>query len=100
VSGTRRSSKAKRDPQLLIAAEAAGITEERQRDLCDRLKRLGYGRNGQIRLYGVDYQLTSDPIVVADRVVLVDAIERSSGQSRRIPLPPTVLIMATQDLTD
>ena len=61
------------------------MTEERHKNLCESLKRLGYGRNGQIRLYGADYDLTSDPIVVADRVVLVDAIERRSGQSSAHP---------------
>ena len=76
------------------------MTEEQHKNLCERLKRLGYGRNGQIRLYGSDYDLTSDPIVVADRVVLVEAIERRSGQSSRIRLPLTVLIMASQDPTD
>ena len=74
------------------------MTEERQRNLCESLKRLGYVRNGQVRLYGADYDLTSDPIVVADRLVLVDAIERRSGQSRRIRLPLTILIMASQNL--
>jgi hypothetical protein len=76
------------------------MTEEQHKNLCESLKRLGYGRNGQIRLYGADYDLTSDPIVVADRVVLVDAVERRSGQSRRIRLPLTILIMASQDPTD
>lgn len=98
MTGARRPSKAKREPEPPSGAEAAGITEERQRDLCDRLKRLGYGRNGQIRLYGVDYRLTSDPIVVTDRVVLVDAIEQRSGRSARIHLPLTVLIIADQNL--
>jgi hypothetical protein len=76
------------------------MTEERHKKLCESLKQLGYGRNGRIRLYGADYDLTSDPIVVADRVVLVDAVERRSGQSRRIRIPLTVLIMASQDLMD
>ncbi|HTR23962.1 MAG TPA: hypothetical protein VMI10_08245 [Terriglobales bacterium] len=75
------------------------MTEERQRNLCESLKRLGYGRNRQVRLYGADYDLTSDPIVVADRLVVVDAIERRSGQSTRIRIPLTILKAARQNLS-
>lgn len=74
------------------------MTEERQRNLCESLKRLGYGRNMQVRLYGADYDLISDPIVVGDRLVLVDAIERRSGQSTRIRIPLTILRVARQNI--
>lgn len=87
-----------RDPVLAGSSEV--MTEQRQRDLCESLKRLGYGRSGQIRLYGEDYELTGDPIVVDDRVVLVDAIEQRSGRSTRIRLPLTILIIASQNLTE
>lgn len=76
------------------------MTEERQRDLCESLKRLGYRRRGQIRLYGKDYELTTDPIVVDDRVVLVEAIEQRSGKSTRLRLPLTIIIIASENSTD
>ena len=54
--------------------------------------------NMQVRLYGADYDLISDPIVVGDRLVLVDAIERRSEQSTRIRIPLTNLAVARQNL--
>ena len=72
------------------------MTEEQRGKLRETLKRLGYGRNKQIRLYGENYDLTSDPIVVADQVVLVDGIERRSQRPRRIRLPLTILNIAKQ----
>lgn len=72
------------------------MTDEQRSILRETLKRLGYRRNKQIRLYGDNYDLTSDPIVVGDQLVLVDAIEQKSGQSRRIRLPLTILKLAKQ----
>jgi len=76
------------------------MTEARQKTLCERLKKLGFGRNRRIELYGEKYDLTSDPIVVDDRLAVVDAIERRSGQSRRIRIPLPVLQMASQTVDD
>ena len=72
------------------------MTDEQRSILRETLKRLGYRRNKQIRLYGDNYDLTSDPIVVGDQLVLVDAIEQKSGQSRRVRLPLTILKLAKQ----
>lgn len=70
---------------------------ERQVRLCEKLKRLGYGQNNQIRLYGDKFDLTSDPMVIADRLVVVDAIEQKSGRPRRVRIPLNVLDMADQE---
>ena len=42
-----------------------------------------------MRLYGQEYQLISDPIILGDGAIFVDVIEsKSQQQSRvRIPLP-------------
>jgi hypothetical protein len=47
--------------------------------LCERLKQLGFSRQSQIRLYGLQFELLGDPLVITDDVVLVDAVERKSG---------------------
>lgn len=70
---------------------------ERQARLCEKLKRLGYGRNSQIRLYGDKYDVTSDPLVIADHLVVVDAVETKSGRTRRVRIPLNVLNMALQE---
>ena len=43
--------------------------------LCERLKQLGFSRNNQIKLYGAQFELVGDPLVISDDVVFVDALE-------------------------
>lgn len=66
--------------------------------LCERLKRLGYEKHKQIRIYGEEFELISDPITVGEHLVFVDAIERKSGSFRRVRIPLPVVNMAKQDL--
>ncbi len=58
------------------------------------LKRLGYTTGNQIKLYGEVLEVVSEPIVMADDTVLVDATDKKSGQSRRVSLPLPVVHMA------
>jgi len=67
---------------------------DKQLRLCERLKRMGFTREQQMRLYGEQFELVSDPLVVADQVVFVDAIEKGSGQFRRIRIPLTIVNIA------
>ena len=69
---------------------------ERQVRLCEKLKRLGYGQNSQIRLYGDKFDVTSDPVVIAEHLVVVDAIEQRTGRPRRIRIPLNILNMAEE----
>ena len=62
--------------------------------LCERLERVGFVRGNQIRLYGAEYRLISEPFVVGPNVVFVDAIEKKSGARRRVRIPLTILNMA------
>jgi hypothetical protein len=64
--------------------------------LCDRLKQLGFSRNNHIRLYGSQFELVGDPLVISDDVVFVDALERKSGQSCRVRIPLNIVRMATE----
>ena len=47
-----------------------------------------------MKLYGETFELVSDPIVVSEKLVFVDGIEKKSGERRRIRIPLIVLRMA------
>jgi hypothetical protein len=64
--------------------------------LSESIKRLGFAQNTQIRLYGETFDLISDPIVVAENLVFVDAMEQRSGDRRRLRIPLNVVRMARQ----
>lgn len=49
-----------------------------------------------MKLYGEDFEMTGEPTVVTDDVVLVDAIEKKSGQLRRVRIPLPILKMANE----
>jgi hypothetical protein len=61
--------------------------------LCETIKRLGYAQNNQVRLYGGVFDLVSDPVSVGENFVFVDALDRKSGQVRRVRIPPTIVQM-------
>jgi hypothetical protein len=43
------------------------------------------------------FDLTSDPLVITDQLVVVDAIEQKTGRARRIRIPLNVLNIANQE---
>lgn len=67
---------------------------EKQILLCSRLKRLGFTQGNQMKLYGEEFELLSDPIVMGENLVVVDASEKKSGQLRRIRIPLSTVNMA------
>jgi hypothetical protein len=62
--------------------------------LCAKLKQLGFAERSEMRLYGEEFEFLSDPIVIADGAVFVDAREKRSSQTRRIPIPLPIVNMA------
>ena len=50
-----------------------------------------------MRLYGKEFQIVSDPIVVSENVVFVDAIEKTSDRPRRVRVPSTIINMLRAD---
>ncbi len=62
--------------------------------LCAKLKQLGFTPQNQMRLYGEEFKFLSDPVVLADGSVFVDAIGKHSNQARRIPIPLPIVHMA------
>jgi len=67
--------------------------------LCERLKRLGFAQENRMRLYGQEFDLISDPFIVGNDVVFVDAIERKSRQQRRVRIPLPIVHMANSERT-
>ena len=64
--------------------------------LCERLKRLGFAQENRMKLYGEEFELLSDPFIVGNDVVFVDAIERKSRQQRRVRIPLPIVHMANK----
>lgn len=62
-----------------------------QASLLERLKRLGFRQGNQIRLYGLEFVLHGDPVVMGDDIVLIDAFERQSQRSLRLRIPLSFL---------
>jgi hypothetical protein len=69
-----------------------------QVNLCERLKRLGFSHGNHMNLYGQHFEVRGEPLVIADNVVLFDAINRKSGESCRVRIPVTILHMANAEV--
>jgi hypothetical protein len=67
---------------------------KKQTSLCERLKQLGFKQENQMRLYGEEFELLGDPLVIRDDLVFVDAIEKKSGQRRRVRIPLSIRHLA------
>jgi len=55
---------------------------------------MGFTQGNQLKLYGEEFELLSEPIVMGDNLVLVDTIEKKSGRLRRVRIPLPVVNMA------
>ena len=49
-----------------------------------------------MRLYGENFEIAGEPIVISNDEVLVDAIEVKSGTVKRMPIPLPVLKVANE----
>ena len=68
---------------------------EKQVKVSARLKRLGFTKGNQLKLYGEVFDVVGEPILMTAEVVLLDATERKSGQLRRVRLPLPIVKMAS-----
>jgi hypothetical protein len=73
------------------------IQISREAELCERLKTLGYACRNRIRMYGEEFDLTSNPIQ-DENGFAVNAISLTSGNSRRLRIPLSILQMITKEL--
>jgi hypothetical protein len=67
---------------------------EKQLSLCTRLKQVGFTQGNQMKLYGQEFELLGEPVVMGDDLVFVDAIEMKSGKLRRVRIPLPIVNMA------
>jgi hypothetical protein len=65
--------------------------------LCERLKQMGYAKDKYLRMYGEEFDLLSDPKVVGDHEVIVDAVVRKSGTLKRLSIPLSVIQMIRKE---
>ena len=65
-----------------------------QTTLCERIRRVGYAQGKQVSLYGHIFDLVSDPFVVGENIVMLDGVDRQSGQPRRLRIPLPIVQMA------
>ncbi len=68
---------------------------ELAKDICEKLKHLGYSRSKHIHLYGESFQLVSDPFPL-ETGVAVEVVARNSTARRVVKLPLPVLKTAMQ----
>jgi len=72
---------------------------KKQECLCEKLKRMGFRQENQMRLYGKIFEFRGDPVVLEDNLVVMEAIERRSGQLSRVRLPFPIVKMANGGLS-
>ena len=73
------------------------IELSRDDELCERLKALGYAHRNRIRMYGEEFDLTSNPIADGNGFA-IEAISRKSGNARRVRIPLSIVQMITKNL--
>jgi hypothetical protein len=59
-------------------------------EICDQVKHLGYAASGQIRLYGEEFEVLSDPFPEDDGIAVRVKTKKTSS-IRVLQLPATVL---------
>src|ERR1700680_2631974 len=73
------------------------LMTDKQLSLSASLKRLRFTKGNQMKLYGEVFEVVSEPIVMADNLVLVAATEQKSGQARRVRIPLPIVRMASRE---
>jgi hypothetical protein len=73
------------------------IQINRNDEVCERLKALGYAHRKRIKMYGEEFELTSNPIVYENGFA-IEAISRKSGDARKLRIPLSILQMITRDV--
>lgn len=68
-----------------------------QATICNRLQELGYAREKQIKLYGEEFQLVSNPVPDGDGFA-VEGIARRSGNLTRMRIPLSIVCTLRKEL--
>jgi hypothetical protein len=70
---------------------------DKQRVICERLKKFGYASERRIRLYGEDLQLASNPVFESARYSVL-AVTVRTGNLRHVRIPLSVVSMLEREL--
>ena len=73
------------------------IQLNRNDELCERLKTLGYSRQKRIRVYGEEFDLTSNPMA-DENGFAIEAVSRKSGHARMLRIPLSIVQMISKDV--
>jgi hypothetical protein len=73
------------------------IQINRNDEVCERLKALGYAHRKRIKMYGEEFDLTSNPVADGNGFA-IEGISRKSGNARMLRIPLSILQMITRDL--
>lgn len=68
------------------------IQLQNEDEICARLIALGYAKNKRIRMYGEEFDLTSNPFA-DENGFAIEAVSRKSGVARKLRIPLSVLRM-------
>jgi hypothetical protein len=73
------------------------IEINRNDEVCERLKTLGYAHRKRIKMYGEEFDLISNPVADGNGFA-IEAMSRKSGNARMLRIPLSILQMITSDL--
>lgn len=73
------------------------MAHHRNDEVCERLKGLGYAHRMRIRMYGEEFDLTSNP-VADESGFAIEAVSRKSGDVRMLRIPLSILEMISRDV--
>jgi hypothetical protein len=73
------------------------IQINRDDEVFERLKALGYEHRKRIKMYGEEFDLTSNPVADGGGFA-IEAISRKSGKARMLRIPLSILQIITRDL--
>lgn len=68
-----------------------------RRTICDKLQRLGYAREHDIKLYGQKFHLVSNPIPDGDGFA-IEAVTSESAEVRRMRIPLSLVYTLKKEL--
>ena len=65
--------------------------------VCERLRKFGFAETRRIRLYGEELELISNPVADGEGFA-VDAVNRRSGNKKRVRIPLSLVSVLKQEL--
>ena len=57
------------------------------------LKRLGFVKQNEMKLYGIKFEILNDPIVLKGDLAFIDGRDKASGEIRRVRVPLPIMKM-------